>query len=100
MYKTTLTTTLGPKFQLGQMVATPGALEALARNEQYAKPFLYRHSQGDWGDIDDHDKTENDWSLENDARILSAYHLKDNTKIWIISENDRSATTILLPNEY
>ena len=94
------TATLGPKFEAGQTVATPGAIEAFVKTGQEAKPFLYRHLQGDWGDVDDEDKKANDWSLENDARILSAYHLKDNTKIWIITERDRSATTILLPSEY
>ena len=63
-------------------------------------PILARHVVGDWGDLEDEDKQENELSVEQGFRILSAYNLDDNTKIWIITERDRSATTILLPSEY
>lgn len=87
-------------FPLGQTVATPGALEAFARTGETPLPFLARHANGDWGVVDEHDKAENDLSVEHGFRILSAYRLADSTKIWIITEADRSSTTILLPEEY
>ena len=88
------------KFPLGRIVGTPGALSALAQTAQTPNEFLDRHVQGDWGDLDEHDRNENEFSLREGFRILSAYHLKDETKIWIITEADRSSTTILLPEEY
>ena len=89
------------KFDLGQVVATPGALEALeCAGRQSPAEFLSRHVQGDWGEVDDEDKQANDDSLKTGARLLSAYHLADDTKIWIITEADRSSTCILLPSEY
>jgi hypothetical protein len=87
-------------FPLGQIVATPGAVEALKRNHSLGLDLLQRHERGDWGDLDAADKHENDLSVERGFRILSAYHLKDGTKLWIITEADRSATTFLLPEEY
>ena len=87
-------------FTLGQLVATPGALEAFERNQQTPLEFIKRHVNHDWGDLDDHDKQENDFSVAHRLRILSAYQLKDATRIWIITEADRSSTTILLPSEY
>ena len=89
-----------PKFELGQLVGTPGALEAFQRNGQEPFEFLLRHVTGDWGDLDDEDKQENDYSVTREVRILSAYNLNDGTKVWIITEADRSATTVLLPGEY
>jgi hypothetical protein len=87
-------------FSLGQIVATPGALQALEKAGQLASHFLVRHALGDWGDLCDEDKTANDEALADDLRILSAYRLEDGTKIWVITECDRSATTVLLPQEY
>lgn len=89
-----------PKFALGRIVATPGALAAFARTEQSPLAFVCRHVDGDWGELDDHDRNENDFSVENGLRILSAYRLNDETKIWVITEADRSVTTLLLPEEY
>ena len=89
-----------PRFSLGQIVATPGALELLQQAERDPAEFIARHIVGDWGDLEDEDKQENELSVEQGFRILSAYTLDDNTKIWIITERDRSATTILLPSEY
>lgn len=89
-----------PLFESGQIVATPGALQALAEAEQTPREFLIRHLRGDWGDLDDEDKKENDLSLEQGSRLLSAYHLTTGVKIWIITESDRSVTTFLLPDEY
>ena len=88
-----------PRFSLGQLVATPGALDALETTGEDALNFIARHLTGDWGDLDDEDKQENEFSVENDLRILSVYQLNDGTKIWIITEADRSVTTILLPSE-
>ncbi len=87
-------------FELGQAVATPGVLEALLRTKTLPIHLLARHQAGDWGDLDAEDARENDLSVEHGFRILSAYHLEDGTKLWIITEHDRSVTTILLPSEY
>ena len=89
-----------PLFELGQTVATPGALDALARAEENALAYLVRHVTGDWGDLPEEDLQENQFSLENDLRIFSAYHLKTGVKIYVITEWDRSVTTLLLPEEY
>jgi len=89
-----------PKFPLGQIVATPGALQALERTGQAPLEFVKRHVLGDWGDLDEHDRRENEFSLNAGLRLLSAYTLVDGTRIWIITEADRSATTLLLPEEY
>jgi len=89
-----------PKFPLGQTVATPGALNALLAAGQEPTEFIWRHISGDWGDLDEADKAENELSLKEGFRILSAYRLKTGVKVWVITEADRSATTILLPEEY
>jgi hypothetical protein len=88
------------KFPLGQVVATPGALDALEQAGQSPLEFVDRHAQGDWGELSESDRQENEFSLREGFRLLSAYRLDDGTKIWIITEADRSATTILLPQEY
>lgn len=90
----------GPKFPLGQIVATSGAVEAFERNRQSPTTFMRRHIKGDWGDLDGDDKEENEFSIKRGLRLLSAYTLKDGTRIWIITESDRSMTTLLLPSEY
>ena len=89
-----------PRFELGQVVATPGALEALEEAGQDAFEFLARHASGDWGDLCEADKQENEFSVANGFRILSSYTLSTGAKVWLITEADRSATTILLPREY
>lgn len=88
------------KFKLGQVVATPAALEALAASGQDGAFFLDRHIQGDWGDVDAEDQQANDEALVDGERILSAYKTLLGVRIWIITEADRSSTTILLPDEY
>jgi hypothetical protein len=88
------------RFPLGRVVATLGGLAALGRANEEPARFLARHVTGDWGDLDDDDRLENERSIQNGCRLLSAYLLGDGTKIWIITEADRSATTILLPEEY
>ncbi len=89
------------KFSLGRVLATPGALQELKDAGQDPMEFLSRHQHGDWGDdLPEEDKKENERSLWHHLRILSAYSLKTGVKIWIITEADRSSTTILLPSEY
>ena len=89
-----------PRFELGQVVATPGAMEALERASQSATEFINRHVVLDAGELDKEDQRTNEDAVENGDRILSSYLLKDGTKIWIITEADRTATTLLLPSEY
>ena len=88
------------RFPLGRVVTTPGALSALEKAEQLPEEFLDRHVNGDWGDVPDADKQENEHSVEKGSRILSAYTTSAGDKIWILTEADRSATIILLPEEY
>jgi hypothetical protein len=89
------------KFSPGQIVFTPGALSAFEKNPQPTWfGFLARHTHGDWGDLCDEDRALNDEAVYGETRILSAYHLSDKTKIWVITEWDRSVTTFLLPSEY
>ena len=89
-----------PRFSLGQIVATPGAIRAFAEANQAPAEMLRRHVHGDWGDLAQEDKAENEFSVQKGFRILSAYRLKTGVRIWIITEADRSATTFLLPEEY
>ena len=88
------------RFALGQTLITPGAEEALQIAGQTATEFLRRHMSGDWGDLSDEDVKENEFSLREGLRLLSAYQTGKGQKLWIITEADRSATTILLPSEY
>ena len=89
-----------PLFPLGQVVAIPGALEALEAAGQAPAEFLRRHVTGDWGEVPPEDAQENELSVREGFRILSAYTLATDVKIWLITEADRSVTTLLLPEEY
>jgi len=95
-----------PMFPLGQVVATPGALEVLENAGQSPSEFLDRHAQGDWGEeLCEDDRQLNGQSLIDGSRILSAYRTSNGVKLWVITEaaDDsglRAATTILLPEEY
>ena len=89
-----------PLFPLGQTVATPGALETLASLGIEPATLLDRHICGDWGDMVEEDKQENDFSVDKHLRIFSAYIVAEGVKVWVITESDRSVTTILLPSEY
>ena len=89
-----------PLFSLGQVVATPGALDALQEAGQDPRELLHRHQHGDWGDMVEEDKAENDYSVNKELRIFSAYILSTGVKVWLITEADRSASTFLLPSEY
>ena len=88
------------RFPLGQTYITPGAEEALMIAGQTGIEFLRRHMSNDWGDLSDEDVRENELSLKEGFRLLSAYRTAKGQKLWIITEADRSATTILLPDEY
>lgn len=87
-----------PKFALGQLVATPGVLELVTHDE--ITRALNRHLCGDWGDVCREDSEANDEALVNGLRLLSVYKATNGTKFWIITEHDRSVTTVLLPSEY
>lgn len=88
------------KFTLGRLVQTPGAFAALINAGCAPQVLLSRHVQGDWGELCDEDKASNEEALRDGTRLLSAYTLPDGQKIWVITEADRSSTTLLLPEEY
>ncbi|NEX22774.1 hypothetical protein G3480_21120 [Thiorhodococcus mannitoliphagus] len=89
-------------FPLGQTVITRAALSAFSRRHLDAliPTILARHELGDWGDLDEEDRRANDLALEEGSRLLSAYEIQDGFKVLVITEADRSVTTILLPSEY
>jgi len=89
-----------PLFDLGQLVATPGALAALEKSGQSPMEFLSRHVTGDWGEIPEDDRKKNQFSLEKGFRLLSSYRTSANDVVWVITESSRSHTTLLLPDEY
>jgi hypothetical protein len=84
----------------GKICATPGALAALAQASVEPSCLLRRHLSGDWGELDDHDKAVNRQALEMGLRVMSSYRIRTGAKVWIITEADRSVTTVLLPSEY
>lgn len=86
-------------FELGRCCITPAAKAELAQGDYPFECLLIRHHQGDWGDLEFEDKQANDAALINGSRIFSAY-IAEGTKYWVITEADRSSTTILLPSEY
>ena len=85
-------------FDLGNVYQTPGVLECIPSQDVFQ--CLARHQQGDWGDMFMEDKIENDLSLANGSRLLSAYHASTGEKFWVITEADRQSTTVMLPEEY
>ena len=89
-----------PKFPLGRVVATPGALAALEESGEEASLFLRRHQSADWGDVSGDDAEANEEALQVALRIFSVYHTKLKQKLYVITEADRSSTCILLPEEY
>ncbi|MDD7803741.1 hypothetical protein [Ralstonia solanacearum] len=88
-----------PLFPLGQVVATRGVLLHLEREGIAADPYLDRHVRGDWGDVPPEDAEANRHAVQNGARILSSYQISGE-RVWIITEADRSVTTLLFPSEY
>jgi hypothetical protein len=89
-----------PLFSLGQLVITRGALELFENSTEKVVQFLVRHVTGDYGLVCPEDKGENEKAVANGFRILSVYEVLPDKRIWIITEADRSSTTILLPEEY
>lgn len=87
-------------FVCGQILATPGALAAMEHGHIEAATLLERHGCGDWGDICSEDWSQNTQALEHGGRLFSVYAISDSARIWIITEADRSITTLLLPEEY
>jgi hypothetical protein len=87
-------------FPLGRTVLTIGAEETLEQSNQQPFEFLAKHQSGDWGIVGEDDRKENEFSLVNGFRLLSAYKTANGKKLWVITEADRSVTTILLPSEY
>ena len=90
------------KFSLGMIVVTRGVNDRVAVDTSFSLfvlESLKRHAKGDWGELSTEDKKENDFSLDKHLRLLSSYQHKD-IKIWIITEADRSVTTVLFPSEY
>jgi hypothetical protein len=93
-------TTAKPLFALGQVVATPGALNAMTDLNTIPLDLIHRHVTGDWGDLGAEDQEQNLLAIRAGLRIFSNYKIGTTTKIWIITEADRSSTTLLLPDEY
>lgn len=89
-----------PMFDLGRIVATPAALQVLTARQMTPLSLLQRHALGDWGDLVADDVKANQHALRNGWRLFSSYRLDPSTKVWIITEADRSVTTVLLPDEY
>ena len=88
------------RFELGKTLMTRGAQGALEEAGQAPHEFLQMHERGDWGEVSDDDRQENELSVKEGFRILSAYLTNKGQRIWVITEADRSSTTILLPDEY
>ncbi len=91
-------TLTNPRFPLGYIVMTANAENQL--NPDHIATALHRHAQGDWGDLCDDDRQENERALRAGSRLFSAYRTMAATPFWIITEADRSVTTVLLPNDY
>ena len=89
---------MNPKFPLGDAVITPNALSQLTQDD--FGHGLARHQSGDWGDVSEDDRKENDLALAKGSRLLSVYHARNGIKFWIITEADRSSTTVLMPEDY
>jgi hypothetical protein len=90
-----------PLFKLGLVVATPNALELLAETGTDPAELLGRHQSGDWGEVPPEDAKENELSLREGFRILSSYPVgEDGSKVWLLTEADRTSTCILLPEDY
>ncbi len=87
-----------PRFEIGELVATPGALSVLTPEERLT--LLSRHLAGDWGGVPPEDALENEFSVEHGFRIVSSYEVASGATVWIITEADRSSTCVLLPSEY
>jgi len=90
-----------PRFPVGRVVATPGAIAAMQEADVAPADLLRRHVSGDWGDVPTEDAAENELSVREGFRILSSYALPGtDARIWLLTERDRTVTTFLLPEEY
>ncbi len=94
-----------PKFEPGQIVATPGALEALAESGQDAEFFLSKHLSGDWGEVNTEDRAANDAALLDGGRLLSSYRTLKGVVLWVLTEavgddGERASTCLTTPSEY
>jgi hypothetical protein len=87
-------------FACGQLVMTPGVAYLVQEGSLRPVQYLARHFIGDWGDLSDRDRAANDAAVRRGERLLSSYRITDTLRLWIITEADRSATTLLLPHEY
>ncbi len=88
------------RFEPGQIVATPGALDALSDARLSPHSLLRRHVSGDWGELSAEDQRANEQALRHGYRLLSSYRLPNGTTVWCITEADRSSTCLLTPDEY
>jgi hypothetical protein len=89
-----------PRFSLGRVVSTPGALAALQESGESPSTFIKRHHSCDWGDVCHEDAEANEEALENGERVFSVYHTAKNEKLYVITEADRSSTCVLKASEY
>ncbi|MGN6086638.1 hypothetical protein [Trinickia sp.] len=89
-----------PRFASGRIFATPAVVDALMGTGISIDDLVGRHVRGDWGDLSEADRQQNERSVATDRRIVSCYVLSGALTVWLITESDRSATTILLPGEY
>jgi hypothetical protein len=88
------------RFQAGQLLMTAGIKDLVVKEKLNLIPYVVRHLNGDWGDIPAEDARANQAALRDGDRLLSAYQVTSEARVWIITESDRSATTVLLPEEY
>jgi hypothetical protein len=93
-------TTTTTRLALGRIVATPGAIEVLRDAGVHPAQLLKRHAHGDWGDLHEDDHRANELAIRTGMRVLSAYAFDTGDRVWVLTEADRSATTLLLPEEY
>lgn len=87
-----------PKFSPGRLVATPNALDHISGTDIQAA--IRRHLSGDWGEVGSEDRQTNDEALQRGGRLLSVYRTPEKVAFWIITEHDRSVTTVLMPEDY
>lgn len=90
----------GPRFKLGRIFATPAALGVIADARVSIIDLLIRHMRGDWGNLSESDRQQNESSVDAGLRLLSSYVLPGGQTVWVITEWDRSTTTFLLPSDY
>ena len=86
------------RFRLGRIVATPNALNHIPNDDILCA--IQRHQSGEWGEVDDHDRQANDCAVAHGGRLVSVYYSVARVKFWLITEADRSVTTVLLPEDY